>query len=128
VRVFALVVALVAAGAGGPVMAAEGLQPLVLGGEQFFTVQWEAGERRGRPTVHGTIGNEWGFPARRVQILVESLDASGRVLAQRVAWLGADLMPGTSAWFEERVPAPAPAYRVRVFAWDWVQSASADMP
>ena len=100
----------------------------MLGGEQFFTLEWEAGDRRGRPVVWGTITSEWGFPARRVQLLVESLDATGRVTGQRVAWLGADLAPGTRAWFEVRAPGPAPAYRVRVFAWDWVQSASADMP
>lgn len=128
VRVVVLAGALLAAGAGGSASGAELLEPLVLGGERFFAVEWEAAERRGRPVVYGTIGNEWGFPARRVQLLVESLDGSGRVLGQRVTWLGGELMPGTRAWFEARVPVAAPAYRVRVFAWDWIQAASADMP
>jgi hypothetical protein len=116
------------AGAGGAAGADPPLEPLVLGGEQFFRLEWEAGERRGRPVVRGSIVNEWGFPARRVQLLVEGLDAGGRVVSQRVAWLGGELTPGSRAWFDVRVAESAPAYRVRVFAWDWIQSASAEMP
>jgi len=32
------------------------------------------------------------------------------------------LTPGTRAYFETSMP-PAPTYRVRVFAYDWIQSA-----
>ena len=113
-------------GAGRAAGADPPLEPLVLGGEQFFRLEWEPGERRGGPVVRGSIVNEWGFPARRVQLLVEGLDATGRVLSQRIAWLGGELTPGSRGWFDVRVAEPAPAYRVRVFAWDWIQSASAD--
>ena len=67
-------------GAGRAAGADPPLEPLVLGGEQFFRLEWEPGERRGGPVVRGSIVNEWGFPARRVQLLVEGLDATGRVV------------------------------------------------
>ena len=124
----AVAVAVLAVAAGGCATAGASLEPLVVGGEQFFTLAWEAGERRGRPVVRGSIVNVWGFPAHRVLLLVEGLDTAGRVVSQTVGWLGGELTPGTRAWFDVPVAAPAPAYRVRVFAWDWMQHASADIP
>ena len=76
--VWVAVVALVAVGAVGCATAAEPLEPLIVGSERFFTLEWAGGERRGRPVVYGSITNEWGFAARRVQLLVESLDAAER--------------------------------------------------
>lgn len=76
---------------------------------------------KGRPVVSGHILNDWGFPATRIQLLVEGLDATGRVESQKVAWLGATLTPGMRAYFEVPVDRPEPAYRVSVFAFDWVQ-------
>ena len=102
------------------------LTPRIVGWEQFFKLDWQAVERRGRPVVSGHIMNDWGFPARNVRLLVEGLDGTGNVVGQRVSWLGTELTPGMRAYFEEPAPppgpAPAAAYRVSVFAWDWVQA------
>ncbi len=106
----------------------QSLVPLVVGWEQFFTLTWEAWQDRGQPTVGGYIKNEAGFPARKVQLLVEAVDASGRVTGQRVSWLGSDLTSGTRAYFEAPAPAPAATYRVSVFAYDWVQTADLQAP
>lgn len=106
----------------------QSLVPLVVGWEQFFTLTWDAWQDRGRPTVGGYITNEAGFPARKVQLLVEAVDASGRVTGQRVSWLGSDLTSGTRAYFEAPAPAPAATYRVSVFAYDWVQTADLQAP
>jgi hypothetical protein len=109
-------------------VAGQALAPLVIGWERFFTLTWEGWQDRGQPMVGGYIKNEAGFPARRVQLLVEALDASGRVTGQRVGWLGSDLTPGMRAYFEAPAPAPAATYRVSVFAYDWVQSAHIQAP
>jgi hypothetical protein len=109
-------------------VAGQALAPLVIGWERFFTLTWEAWQDRGQPMVGGYVKNEAGFPARRVQLLVEALDASGRVTGQRVDWLGSDLTPGMRAYFEAPAPAPAATYRVSVFAYDWVQSAHIQAP
>ncbi len=97
------------------------LTPHTAGWEQFFTVRWDTTARGGRPTVEGRVRNEWGFPANQIQLLVDALDANGRVVAQRVTWLGADLPPGVAAPFSVPAP-PAAAYRVSVYAFNWIQS------
>ncbi len=109
--------------ASGPAWAAaDRLVPLVAGWEQYFKLEWEPAERRGQPIVRGYVLNDWGMPAARMQLLVDTLDAGGNVVAQRVAWVGAGiLMPGVRAYFEVPVAERSPGYRVSVFAFDWVQ-------
>jgi hypothetical protein len=102
------------------------LKPLVVEGERYFTVQWQAADTNGRSDVHGTIRNEFGFGARKVRLLIDSLDATGAVTAQTIAYVPFALPPGTASYFEARVPARAAAYRVTVFQWEWVQSGGGD--
>ena len=118
-----LVAAMLVVGMGAQA-GAELLTPRIVGWEQFFKLDWQADQRRGQPIVSGHIMNDWGFPARNIQLLVEGLDGGGNVVGQRVSWLGSELTPGTRAYFETPAPPPAPAatYRVSVFAFDWVQT------
>lgn len=102
--------------------------PLMQGWERFFQLTWEPLERKGRRYVAGYISNSGGFPAQRVQLLVDGLDSSGRVVSQTVSWLGGDLTPGSRAYFELPAPQPAVTYRVSVFAFDWLQTASIQAP
>jgi len=97
------------------------LTPLVTGWEQFFKLEWEPGARNDRPVVRGYIKNEAGMTAANVRLLAEGLDPSGLLVSQTVSWLGTDLSPGMRAYFEVPVERPAPAYRVSVFAFDFVQ-------
>ena len=41
-------------------------------------------------------------------------------ITQKVAWLGGDVPPSDSTYFEVPVQA-APNYRVSVFAYDWLE-------
>jgi len=92
--------------------------------ERYFTVSWEVFERRGQPLLSGYVVNRYGAPlSARIQLLVESLDASGRIVAQRVEWLGGGLGPFSRRYFEVPVPQPASSYRVSVFAFDFLQAA-----
>ncbi len=101
--------------------AAAPLSPRVLGWEQYFKLEW--GPAAETPAVvRGYIKNEWGFPARRIQLLVEGLDAAGQVTSQTIGWIHGDLTPGMRAEFSVPVTQAAPTYRVSVFAWDWVQA------
>jgi hypothetical protein len=97
------------------------LTPLVAGWEQFFKVDWQAGQRGTRPVVYGYLKNDWGMPAARIQLLVEGIDASGAVVGQKVEWLGPILNPGIQTYYEVAVPWQTPNYRVSVFAFEWVQ-------
>ena len=50
-------------------------------------------ERGGRPYLRGYVTSQYGAPAWRIQLLVEGLDASGLIVAQRVEWLAGDVAP-----------------------------------
>ena len=107
------------------VHAAALLTPLVAQGERYFTLEWQAADTPGRPTVHGRIRNEYGFTARKVRLLIDSLDARGAVTAQTIAYVPFDLTPGSGSYFEAPITRAA-AYRVSVFQWEWVQSGGGD--
>jgi hypothetical protein len=96
------------------------LTPLVVGWEQFFDLTWTVGTYRGRPVVSGRIYNKWNYAAANVRLLVDELDAGGRIVDQQLGWLGFTLTPGTTAPFEIPVKNPTPNHRVSVFAYDWV--------
>jgi hypothetical protein len=127
-RVLTAVLALGLVLASPPAATSRSLEPLVLGWERFFTISWESWEETGRPVVGGYIRNESGFTAAKVQLLVEALDPAGHVVDQRVSWLGSQLTAGTRAYFEVPAPPRPAAYRVSVFAFDWVQTASIQTP
>ena len=102
------------------------LTPLVLEGERYFALQWQAGDTNGRSAVHGVIRNEYGFGAQKIRLLIDSLDAAGGVTAQTLADVPFDLTPGTGSYFEARVPARAASYRVVVYQWEWIQAGGSD--
>ena len=97
------------------------VEPLVTGSQQFFSIDWQVSPRGNQRVVQGYIKNNWGLAAANMRLLVEALEP-GRLVSQRIIWLGGQLTPGTRAYFETPMP-PAPSYRVRVFAYDWIQSA-----
>ena len=94
------------------------LYPLTPGGDQYFAVDWQPGERKGRPVLTGTLTNRYGATAVRVQLLVEALDDSDNVKSQKVVWLGDSIPPFGYTYFEISVE-QSPKYRVRPFAFDW---------
>jgi hypothetical protein len=115
-----LLIALLLLGSGGCGSSGP-LEPLVVGTQQFFAIEWQSTPRGNQRLVQGYIKNNWGFAAANVRLLVDALEPDGRLITQRIIWLGGQLTPGTRAYFETAMP-PAPTYRVRMFAYDWVQS------
>jgi hypothetical protein len=98
---------------------AQPIEPLVVGWERVFRLEWEVAHRGGQPVVRGSLTNDSPYTVLRVQLLVEALDANGAVVAQEITWATADVMtPSTRASFEIRAPASASTYQVRVFAFD----------
>jgi hypothetical protein len=92
-------------------------------------VSWERFERRGQPYLSGYIVSSYGVTATGVQLLVDGLDSSGQIVAQRVEWLGGSNLPGFSrSYFEVPIRQQASSYRVSVFAFDFVQSARVESP
>jgi hypothetical protein len=99
----------------------------VIGGEQFFKLDWGASERKGRPNVYGYLLNDWGVPATKIMLKVESLDATGRVVNTTPGYVAGQVTPGMRVYFEVPVPAAAPSYRVSVWSFDWIQSGGGDL-
>src|SRR5262245_7410563 len=97
------------------------LQPLVVGWQQFFRVQWNPAKVSGQPAVEGYITNVWGFAATDIQLLVRGFDRSGRMTGQLVAWGPKEVDPGSRVYFDVPVPRAA-SYDVAIFAWNWVQT------
>ena len=91
----------------------------VYGGEQFFTLDWATETSRGRPVISGYVVNRYGIAAQRMRLLVESLDADGKVLDTTIGYVPGDVPAGSRAYFEVRLPGAAPTYRVSVLSWDW---------
>lgn len=103
-----------------PSIEARVLEPLMGGWERIFTITWEPAEYRGRPAVAGRVTNISPYTVTNIRVLVDSLDSAGQLLAQRIAYVPGDLPGWGYAYFEVPVAQAAPAYRVRVFSFDWV--------
>jgi hypothetical protein len=103
-----------------PAAAAPGapLSTLTVDWPVYLALEAQSGEVRGRTMVYGTIKNISGFGLKRIQLLIDGLDANGAIVNQRVEWLGPTLAPDTHAYFEMPVGGPAARYRVTVFAFD----------
>ena len=87
-------------------------------GASLLTLDWERGERRGRPAVHGYINNRWGLVATNLQVTVEGLDAAGTVISTIVDRLPGEIAPGSRSYFEVLVPATS-NYRVLLSSYSW---------
>ncbi len=93
-----------------------------VGWEKFFTLKWEAAALRGRPVVRGYVVNEYGAPARRIQLQVEGVDGAGAVVAKTVTYVFSELQPGGRGYFEVTAPGRGSAYRVRVLSWERIEA------
>jgi hypothetical protein len=100
---------------------AQELQPLMAGWERIFKLTWSPAEHGSKPGVEGYLENVSPYDLTSVRILVDALDGAGQITGQRVAWVPGELRGGARMFFEVPV-ATAPAYRVRVFSYDRLES------
>ena len=109
--------------AGADVLTAAEIKPHMLGWEQILALEYGPGTYRGQPALEGTVTNISPYDLTGVKILVDTLDAGGNITTQKVAYVPGDLRGGGRLYFT--VPtAPAPAYRVRIFTYDRIESTS----
>jgi|ERR671931_14642 hypothetical protein len=97
---------------------------LMPGWERFFTLEWSAEpEREGSRRLDGYIVNGYGEYATDIRLLVQSLDASGNVVDQRIVWVPAGAGGFGRAYFDVRHLPASDHYQV--FVWDYriIQSA-----
>ena len=125
----ALVIAAIASvlliGAGA---SAQPLFPHFPAWQRYFDVDWTPFQRGGQPWLSGHVVSKWGETATGMKLLIDSLDAGGAIVAQRVEWLGSNVPVFSTAYFEVPAPPPAASYRVSVYSFDFPQAARAEAP
>ena len=99
------------------------IRPHMAGWEQVFSLEYGPGSYRGQPAIEGTVTNISPYDCANVRLLVDRLDAGGQITTQQVAYLPGELRGGGRLHFSVPTP-PAPAYRVRVFTYDRIESTS----
>lgn len=105
------------------------LQPLIVGWQQYFRIQWSATPRDGGVLIDGHITDIWGFTAQQVRVLVTGYDTAGKQVGQLIAWGPNEITPGSRVYFNVEVPKGAATYDVSIFSWNWVQvGLNADLP
>ena len=83
-------------------------------------LDWEAGGRHGgRPVIQGYVYNDYLRAASDVRLLVETLDASGTVIARDVGFVRGVVVFKGRNYFEVPLKTPGASYRVSVTGFDW---------
>jgi hypothetical protein len=92
---------------------------LIPGWDRHFTLQWTVEpERDGGRRIDGYVYSRYGEYAADMRLLVQALDASDRVVGQRVAWLPGGGVGGFGrAYFDVRHLPASDHYQV--FVWDY---------
>jgi len=80
-----------------------------------FRVEWSKEGRK----VNGYVYNQTSRYAARMSLLVEGVDASGKVVAATRTWVP-DVPPNNRAYFQVAVP-DAPSYRITIVSYNWIQ-------
>jgi hypothetical protein len=117
------VAALAAGCAGG----AAGLTPATAtttamqGWEKYFRLDWTAQAKPSGREIDGYIYNTYGSPAANVQVLAQGLDEAGTVVGQKLEWVPGIVPALNRSYFRVAGLPPANAYRVSVWAFDFVQ-------
>jgi hypothetical protein len=91
---------------------------------RYFRVEYQTGtDQEGRPLVWGYVYNDRGLGHARVRILVETLDASGKPIAQEIDYVDGEVLLYNRSYYEVRPRTTGPKYRVNVYSADWTRSA-----
>lgn len=97
------------------------LEPLVVGTEQHFVIDWQVEPRVEGVVVWGYVANQAPYTFDRLRLLVDALGPEGQILAQSLVWAPGVLGGWGRSYFEAPMPS-APGYRVRVFSYDRLES------
>jgi hypothetical protein len=90
--------------------------------DRHFRIEYDVSPAAARTTVSGYVYNQRaGYRAERMQLSIERLDATGKVIGTSTTWVLGGVPPGSRAFFSARVE-PATSYRVQVLSFEWTQT------
>ena len=120
----ALVIAVVAWIGAGSAAASPYAQETL---DRYFRIEYDVGAKGGRSVISGYVYNlNPGTPAERMQLSIETLDASGTVIGTSSTWVLGTVPPGNRAYFSASAT-PGASYRVQVLSFDWGSRGGASM-
>lgn len=118
-RLLLVTMAVLALAAGSPVRPAAALSA-TSSVDARIRLDWEVGTTRGgRQVIQGYVYNDYGRPASDVQLLVETLDASGAVIGRTVGFVRGVVQLNDRTYFEVPIKVTGASYRVSVTGFDW---------
>jgi len=113
---FALVLAAVVSIIPGNAVAANYTQETL---DRYLRIDYNVEPSAAQPIVSGYVYNMHpGLPADRMQLAIEALDASGKVVGASSTWILGGVPVGGRGYFSAPV-VPAASYRVQVLFLDW---------
>jgi len=124
IQIGALAVALSACAVSGDVPTSSlPYDTLAPGWESKFSLDWNAASPKDGTTVlSGRIGGRSGHFASALRLLAQSLDSSGNVVGNRIAWVQGGVPGYGAVYFEiDRVKA-AESYRVAVWDYTFIEA------
>ena len=84
-----------------------------------FRIEAQAGQsKKGTPVYSGYIYNAGGGGVANVRLVVETLDAEGKVIGQAQGAALGSMLGRDRLYFEVPLEATGVSYRVRVLSWD----------
>ena len=87
--------------------------------DRYLRIDYHVEPSAGQPVVSGYVYNMHpGAPADRMQLAIDALDASGKVVGSSSTWILGNVPVGSRAYFTAPV-VPAASYRVQVLFLDW---------
>jgi hypothetical protein len=88
-------------------------------GQGRFRVDGQAGlSKKGTPVYSGYIYNNGGGGVANVRLLIETLDAEGKVIDQAQATALGSMLARDRLYFEVPLGTTGTSYRVQVQSWD----------
>jgi hypothetical protein len=87
--------------------------------DRYFRIEYQVEPSAAPPVVSGYVYNMHpGLPVDRMQLAIEALDASGKVVGTSSTWILGGVPAGNRGYFSVPV-VPATSYRVQVLFFDW---------
>src|SRR5713101_1706815 len=113
---------------GDPLTSRTEYDTLVPGWESKFSIAWKSEPARdGTNRVYGRIASHYGQYASPFRVLGMAVDASGKVVAQRVEWVPGGVPGFTEVYFEIDHLVVAASYRVTVWDYTFIEARGGTM-
>ena len=109
----------------GPSLVGAAMVSTPSGIDDRLRFEWEVSlSPNGRPVIDGYLYNDYTLAANNVIVLLEALDASGRVTERAIRILPAIVPVLGRTYFEVPLKAAGTNYRISVTSFQWLRGGS----